>query len=362
MLYHSIRMNGYSPVLTNGTSPTTASGSPGSATGAFVALLRAMADPMRLRLVRLLEQPEHAGLNVGELAHILRLPQSTVSRHLKMLCETGIAGVQREGTSMLYRLSSDANQPPVRQLRSLCRRPIEDDRGSAADLTRLAAVLRRRSDAGERFFDKAAWEWDAIRRQWFGELFHLEALLAFLNPAWTVGDLGAGTGAMLGVLSAHVRQVMGVEPAPAMLKAARARVRQEKLDNVQVLAGGLENLPLDSASLDAALVMLVLHHVANPATALLETARALKPGGVLLIVDLQPHAIEEFREKMGHRWMGFSAEPLTAWLAAAGFVDVRWHALPARQARVPGQTAAVPDLFTLRAVRGPPTDVNSQNN
>lgn len=320
-----------------------------AATEAWVDLLKTLADPIRLRLIRLLEQQVHHGLSVGELADVLKLPQSTVSRHLKTLTDARLAAVRREGTSMLYRLAEDATHNGIRQLRALSKPYLDHDPHAKTDAQRLALVLRQRDASREKFFGKAAPEWDHIRAQWFGNTFHLEAMLALLNPAWTVADLGTGTGAMLPLIAPHVARVIAVDPTPAMLKAARSRVRAQRLDNIDLRQGSIEDLPIDSASVDVALLALVLHHVVSPPAGLKEARRILKPGGILLIVDLQPHNVDLFRDNMQHRWMGFSQEQLTAWLADAGFTEPRWHPLPAQSGRSKENATPIPDLFALRA-------------
>jgi len=317
-------------------------------TEAWVDLLRTLADPIRLRMLRLLEL-QGQGLSVGELADVLKLPQSTVSRHLKTLTDSDLAQARREGTSTFYRLSESAAVNSVGHLRRLSRQHVENDPAAKADSQRLAQVLRQRQAASEKFFGKAAAQWDQLRKEWFGETFHLEAMLALMNPAWVVADLGTGTGAMAALISPHVKQVIAVDSSPAMLKGAKARVRDQQLQNVDIRQGSLESLPMERASIDVALLALVLHHTVEPAAALREIHRVLRPGGVLLIVDLQPHQVELFREKMEHRWMGFAQETLEGWLKEAGFVQTRWHALPAQTARSKENHTQVPDLFAMRA-------------
>jgi len=329
--------------------PATISDSTHPGAEAWVELLRTLADPIRLRTLRLLEHQVHHGLSVGELAAVLKLPQSTVSRHLKTLTDAGLAAVRRDGTSMFYRLSEAATHNSIRQLRGLSKQYLDHDPAARTDAQRLSHILRQRDQDPAHFFGKAAPEWDQIRAQWFGDTFHLEAMLALLSPAWTVADLGTGTGAMLPLLSPHVARVIGVDPTPAMLKAAQARVRQHRLENVDLQRGAIEDLPLPTATVDVALLTLVLHHIAEPLIGLREARRVLKPGGILLIVDLQPHDVELFRTKTHHRWMGFNRPQLEAWLADADFAHTRWHALPSRTARSKDEGIPVPDLFAMRA-------------
>jgi ArsR family transcriptional regulator len=122
-----------------------------------------------------------------------------------------------------------------------------------------------------------------------------------------------------------------------MLQAARRRLHA--IDNVDLRRGEIEALPIDDDRLDAATMMLVLHHVPEPGRALAEVARVLKPGGRLLLVDMLPHDRESYRQQMGHVWLGFSEPQLNGWLKDAGFSDSRIVALP------PDTKAKGPALF-----------------
>ncbi len=183
-------------------------------------------------------------------------------------------------------------------------------------------------------------------------------MLAALNPNWVVGDLGTGTGTMAALLAPYVRQVLAVEPAAAMLRAAKNRIQALQLENVVLLPGRLESLPLEVQCLDMALVSLVLHHLEDVAGALRDIFRVLKPGGFLLIVDLLPHEVAMFKEKMGHRWMGFVPEQMMEMLLQAGFVNISRHTLEARKTRPQRNRTAAPKLFVMRASR--PQDVSGR--
>lgn len=322
----------------------------------WVETLRTLADPMRCRIIRLLEHAAGPGLRVGELAQALKLPQSTVSRHIKNLVEAGAVDGRRDGTSMFYRLAPLAGPSAIRQLRTLARDYLAHDEQVQADEERLLRVLQQRQRQNPDFFNASAPEWDTIRTQWFGESFHLEAMLAALDPNWIVGDLGAGTGTMAALLAPHVRQVIAVEPSPAMLRAAKSRIKTLEMQNVMLVSGRLESLPPEVQALDMALVSLVLHHVEDIRGALGDIFRVLKPGGFLLIVDLMPHEVEMFKEKMGHRWMGFAPGQMMEMLSQSGFINIRRHTLAARKTRSRQDRTAVPDLFVMRASR--PLDVS----
>lgn len=161
---------------------------------------------------------------------------------------------------------------------------------------------------------------------------------------------------MAALLAPHVRQVIAVEPSPAMLRAAKSRIKTLEMQNVMLVSGRLESLPPEVQALDMALVSLVLHHVEDIRGALGDIFRVLKPGGFLLIVDLMPHEVEMFKEKMGHRWMGFAPGQMMEMLSQSGFINIRRHTLAARKTRSRQDRTAVPDLFVMRASR--PLDVS----
>ena len=280
--------------------------------------LSALSDPTRSRLLFLLDRHE---LTVSELCGILQLPQSTVSRHLKALADAGWIGARAEGTSNLYTLSRDALDPSARRLWLLVREQVAPTPAATQDQRRLQTTLAARRSKSQEFFASSAGQWDRLRDELFGDRFHLAALAAFAEDTWTIGDLGCGTGRASEAIAPFVARVIAVDASAAMLQAAKKRLRP--FDNVDLRRGDLEALPMDDALLDAATLMLVLHHVTEPARALAEVARVLKPGGRLILVDMLPHDREHYRQQMGHVWMGFSNEQTNKLLRDCGFTNSR---------------------------------------
>ena len=300
----------------------------------------ALADKTRCRMMALIDRQE---LTVSELCSVLQLPQSTVSRHLKTLADAGWVTSRRNGTSRYYAVAAAGADDPRAQIWQLTRAELAGRPGAAQDERRVARVLADRSRTSQEFFANAAGRWDRVREDLFGSQFSWQALLGLLPPDWVVADLGCGTGVVAAVIAPHVGQVIGVDASDDMLAAARVRVKD--LPNVALERGALEALPLADASVDAAVMMLVLHHLPSPAPALSEAARILKPGGRLLIVDMLPHDREEYRQEMGHVWLGFSAADIARLLDQAGFE-------PAHVAALPPQTdARGPSLFAATAAR-----------
>jgi len=299
--------------------------------------LSALADPIRGRLLLALERQE---LTVRELQAVLQLPQSTVSRHLKVLADLNLVATRSEGTSNWYRMPREP-EPAERRLWLAVRDEVAGSAASRRDAARLTRILSERHLTSQRFFASAAGQWDQLRGELFGRSSELLALPALLEERWTVGDLGCGTGQLAATLAPFVHRVIGVDESAAMLKSARQRTRE--LPNVELRSGTLEAPPLAPAELDVALLLLVLHHAPDPARVLSAAHRALKPDGKLLLMDMQPHEHLEYREQMGHQWLGFAEDELRGWVHQAGFGQPRFVALP------PDPKAKGPPLFVLTA-------------
>jgi ArsR family transcriptional regulator len=302
--------------------------------------LSIVADAFRARTLEVLSQQE---LTVSELCDVLQLPQSTVSRHLKLLGDGGWVVSRREGTSRFYSVATDELDGAKRDLWAIIHGQVSQSAEAAQDAARLRSVLAARRTKSERFFSSAAGQWDRVREDLFGRDSHLRPLLGLLDPAWVVGDLGCGTGQVTEAIAPFVGRVVAVDSSAEMLQAARVRLGGQA--NVELRAGALERLPIGDSELDAALAVLVLHHTADPGRVLSEAARAVRPGGRLLVADMLPHDHDEYRQAMGHVWLGFSERQVERWSAVAGFDGLRWHALPVE----PGVKG--PGLFVATATR-----------
>ncbi|MBX3528861.1 MAG: class I SAM-dependent methyltransferase, partial [Rhodoblastus sp.] len=129
---------------------------------------------------------------------------------------------------------------------------------------------------------------------------------------------GTGTGRMLELLSPLADRAVGVDLSPAMLSVARANLDRAGVRNVQLRQGDIYALPVERNSCDLTILHQVLHYLDDPARALREAARTLKPSGRLIVVDFAPHAEEYLREQHAHRRLGFSHEEIAALLSDAG--------------------------------------------
>lgn len=297
----------------------------------IVSQLQALADATRGRLLLLLERQE---LTVGELCAALHLPQSTASRHLKVLADDGWVQPRAEGASRLYRMAAAELDPAARKLWQVVREQVAASPAAHRDAERLRGVLASRRAESEKFFATAAGQWDRMRDELFGARTELLPLPALLDPCWTVADLGCGTGQLTQQIAPFVRQVIAVDASAAMLRTAKARLAG--LANVEIRRGELEALPIEASAVDLACLVLVLPYVAEPGAVIAEAARALKPGGRLLVTDLMPHERAEYRQTMGHQRLGVTESDMQRCMADAGLTTARYVALPlATEARGP---------------------------
>lgn len=299
--------------------------------------LQSLGDGVRLRLLRLVEGQE---LSVGEIAKVVQLPQSTVSRHLKTLVDGGWLVRRQEGTASLFCMVPDDLSRESRTLWAAVREQVD---GASEDARRLRSVLAERRTDSQTFFGKVAGEWDEVRRGLFGGRFTAVSLLSLIRRDWVVADLGCGTGNAAELLAPVVERVVAVDFSEPMLGAAKQRLSGAA--NVEFVKGSVEATGLRDASVDAVVCVLVLHHLSEPVNALREMRRVLRNGrggGVALVVDMVAHGREEYRRLMGHKHLGFSREGMLGMMREAGFVDGEYHELSGEpEAKGPGLFAAV---------------------
>lgn len=310
--------------------------------------LAVLADATRLRVLHALEQHE---LTVGELAKVLQSPQSTISRHLKILADSGWLTRRSEGPASFYRLVLDELAPELRDLWLPVRAQTRLGAEAVDDARRVAAVLAERRTDSQAFFGRIAGEWDAVRTQLFGSNFTAPALLSLLPPGLVIADLGCGTGNIAELLAPVAGRVVAIDQSEPMLTAARQRLAG--VGNVDFVAADLTALPLSDGSVDAAVLALVLHHCDEPGRVLKEVRRILRPGragqlgGACLVLDMVRHQRAEYRHQMGHKHLGFARARIEgllheAGLGTAGSGGVRYGDLPVDAAgKGPGLFVAV---------------------
>jgi demethylmenaquinone methyltransferase/2-methoxy-6-polyprenyl-1,4-benzoquinol methylase/ArsR family transcriptional regulator len=281
----------------------------------ILSALAAAGEATRLRLLALLAEAE---LTVSELVTILGQSQPRVSRHLKLLVEAGLIERHREGTWAFFLIAHSG--APAALTREIIAHLPANDPIIAADKARLAEVRQARADQAARYFAAQAANWDEVRALHVSEE-HVEAAIREAigaAPVHALLDLGTGTGRMLELLAPLASRAVGVDQSPQMLSVARARLEHAGLRNVQLRQGDIYALPVERDFYDLVIVHQVLHYLDDPARAIREATRALRPGGRLLVVDFAPHEEESLRIGHAHRRLGFAAQEITGLMQEAG--------------------------------------------
>jgi ubiquinone/menaquinone biosynthesis C-methylase UbiE/DNA-binding transcriptional ArsR family regulator len=282
---------------------------------ALLEALRAAAEPTRLRLLNVCA---HGELTVTDLTQILGQSQPRISRHLKLLCEAGLLQRHREGTSALFRIADHG--PSAGLGRILVDLLPLDDATLARDLERVEAVKAARAEAAQAYFRANAAQWDSIRSLHVPEAEVEQALLSVLGDRTfdELLDIGTGTGRMLELFATRIRHGVGIDLNREMLAVARANLERCQLRNCQVRLGDMYHLPFPPKTFDAVTVHQVLHFAEEPAAAITEAARVLRPDGALAVVDFLPHDLEYLREEHAHRRLGFAPDEVARWCRSAG--------------------------------------------
>ncbi len=299
----------------------------------MIDIFRALADPTRLRIVQLLRTME---LSVGELAQVLAQSQPRVSRHIKILCDAGVAERRKEGSWVFIGPGAKATTGPLFDAIDDWLESLGEDHWHVADSARLAAVRADRAAAAERYFSAHAELWDSLRSLHVAES-EVEAAMRDLLGSGSLGtlvDIGTGTGRIIELLSADAEHAIGIDRSPEMLRVARGKLTAAVSQGWELRQGDIMALPLDDGAGDTVVLHQVLHYLPAPEPALAEVARLVKPGGRLLIVDFAPHSHEELRTQDAHARLGFSDEQMGQWYAASGLTLEAVRELPGNELTV----------------------------
>lgn len=274
--------------------------------------LKMLADPTRLRILRLLQTEP---LSVAELQEILGMGQSRISSQLSQLKKESLVSDQRSGKNNIYTAHIPAELAPL--ITAIGQELPEIERDAAS----LRHILRKRKDQVRAYFDDLAGKFGrqyVPGRSWRGLA---EAMLKILNYS-VVADLGAGEGTLSQLIAQRASHVIAIDNSPKMVEFGQELARENNLPHLEYRLGDIEAPPIDAASVDLAIFSQALHHANSPAKAIAEAHRILKPGGRLIILDLLQHSFEKARELYYDTWLGFSEVELAELLTQAKFHDV----------------------------------------
>lgn len=273
---------------------------------------KALSDKTRLRLLYILDKYE---LNVNEIVMVVEMIQSGVSRHLKILVESGLLHSRREGSYTYYSAPEDSL---VRPLIDFVDRNIKANEHSQKDIRKAREMIRIRQNNTKRFFKGVAHRWDHLKKEFFGAFDLNRVLVEKMTFSGSVADLGCGTGELIERIAerASLDQIIGVDSSPEMLEQARMKLAGT---GAHLRLGELEHLPVRNREMETAVMNMVLHHIPQPILPIAEAFRILKPGGLFLLSDFEKHDNKRVNKSMGGAWLGFEKEKIEAWLVQAGF-------------------------------------------
>ncbi len=282
---------------------------------------RLLADPGRLRILRLLEREE---LSVAELQEILACGQSTLSTHLAQLKSAELVEDRRNGKNILYRLKQPrgTEAEAFGHLMELLRQGSAEIPEAEPDADALRLILAKRQDKMRSYFDELAGKFGrqyVPGRSWKG----VAEMLLRLLPPMVIADLGAGEGTLSQLLAQGARQVIAVDNSEKMVEFGSRLAVEHGLTNLEYRRGDLEALPIEDGSVDLAIFSQSLHHAQHPGRAAGEAYRILRPGGRVVVLDLIQHHFEEAREMYADLWLGFSQVEVIGFLRASGFRDIQ---------------------------------------
>jgi len=288
------------------------------------AIFKALADPTRLRIARLLATME---LAVGELAQVLGQSQPRVSRHVGILCDAGLAERRREGSWVFLRGAAyleDAG-PIIAALDRLLAVAEAHEPGFAqacqTDRRKLAAIQSARDVAAAAYFARHAGEWDELRALHSPDDQVEQRLYESLaqRPLGHLLDIGTGTGRIAELLAPLADRIIALDKSLEMLRIARARLQHLPAIKAELVQGDFTQLPFAAGQFDTVLLHQVLHFAHNPQVPLAEAARVTRSGGRIAIVDFDSHDREELRSRHQHVRLGFADTQMASFLQHAGF-------------------------------------------
>ena len=274
--------------------------------------LKLLSDPTRLRILMLVSEES---LSVADLQEILGMGQSRISTQLSQLKAAGLVTDERSGKNNMYSCSA----PP--DLLDVARLAAHEVVEVSSDQSSLRHLLRKRRDTARAYFDELAGRFgkDYVPGRSWKAL--AEALIKVLNYQ-NVADLGAGEGTLAQLLAQRADHVIAIDLSPRMVEYGQALAVRNGLKNVEYRLGDIESPPIDTATLDLAILSQALHHAEHPQRAIDAAFLSLKPGGRLIVLDLLQHSFEEARDLYADRWLGFSESSLAGMLESAGFIHI----------------------------------------
>lgn len=291
-------------------------------TNTLSAFCKAAGDPLRLKILRVLQ---YNAYGVLELSQLFDVKQSGMSHHLKVLANVGLVATRRESNTIFYRRTPLPIEPGLQELHRHLFATVDLIELSPALQKRIALTHQERTKASREFFEQNADRFRANQDLIASYTQYGEVVTEFLDntPATkkTVLEVGPGEGGFLANLSHRFEQVIALDTSDEMLNRSRKVIEAQQLPNVQLVHGDTTLALEQQLVADCITLNMVLHHTPNPAHIFEELAQLLTPNGVLLVTDLCHHDQSWAHESCGDLWLGFEPEDLSNWASTAGLAE-----------------------------------------
>jgi ubiquinone/menaquinone biosynthesis C-methylase UbiE/DNA-binding transcriptional ArsR family regulator len=273
--------------------------------------LKAISDQTRLRLFFILQRYE---LNVNEIVSIIGMVQSGISRHLKILMESGLLSSRRDGSFIYYFTDQNGKNRALMDLVSseLCHQEICKE-----DMRKAEDIIKIRKSKTKKFFQNVAGKWDVLKKEVLGDFDLTLAIKDRKDMGATIADIGCGTGELIENIQGVGETLIGIDSSPEMLEQARKRLSGYKNTNLRL--GELEHLPMKNFETNTVILSMVLNYIPGPAKAIQEISRVMASGGLFIISDFEKHNRESIKELIGDSWQGFKKEEVESWLIESNF-------------------------------------------
>jgi len=267
----------------------------------------ALADESRLRIINLLIAGE---LSVQDIVYSLDQSQPRVSRHLRILDESGLITRIKEVGWVFCKLNNDKSN---KYLLDYLLKDKTKQNSKEKDLQRLYDLQKSRLNAANDFFFKQ------YKEQYYVDPLNQFSNVALDNQLYQIitknihttmskfFDMGTGSGKMLSLFSSLAKNCVGVDNNHTVIKMAKSKLTQANRNNCKIIFGDITQTEGMETYGKADLIIYhqVLHYFDKPQDLIKVAKNLLHKEGFILIVDYLKHQNEFLRTNFSHRRLGF---------------------------------------------------------
>ena len=286
----------------------------------LTALHKALADHLRLQILRLLK---NESFGVLELCRILDIRQSALSHHLKILATSHLVSTRREGNSIFYRRALLSEADVYGDIKKTVFENLDSLEIPSAQLRKIKQIQLERAQLSLNFFNKNANKFREkqgliVEHADYASSLHDLINGLSLSDKAAVMEVGPGEGQLLTELAQRFKNLTALDNSKDMLDKSRSAIAERGQSGVEFILGDTAVARKQNVSSDLIIFDMVLHHISSPAKTFKDSAALLNSDGYLLIVELCSHDQDWVRESCGDLWLGFEEGDLDHWAQRAG--------------------------------------------